>query len=1857
MKNRKMPMFMAMVITCTEVMGSGLPVFASDEWAYQEETSEISLKDELLLDEEEETEEFETSAEEAAPSYTEEAVQDDDSALAWDEVIIDEESFEETKEEGVQYLAAGEYVISFKDLRGDGESWIYTDEKQTLSLDTQALAEAGDYKLEWKFGYAIEDGFQELEQEAFLSVSEDGSEAVIDGAGLKEALPEGQEVIEVRVAAIVEEEEVGNAAVQLEMREPICEYQFPEQSITVNAGDSWEFSASLTCHVENADHPSGEDVEVAVTAVSTETVDGAEDALVCEQKEDESGWILRANSYGHAVVALTYNLIDDTQSEEPYQVDVWINDDIWNMELESSSGSSYLLQASSLDLTAKIDHKVYDESNGLQDADANVVCEWESDSDGWADAITLLQDEENGNICHIAAKADLENDKDVHILVTAYLLGEDGEKLFNEETGNYISVTTGDILLHVRKTSFKLQPDELETYSLEPGAEIVVSPKLEITYSGEEGEEITEPMEEENIRYRWEWDPTAVEIKDVEETVLGQEEDGSDTYGSAPFILKKLENVQTVVKLIAEVQDSEGTYREADSKEWTLEELEYNISFENLRGENSTWIYTNETQILCVNTEELADRDNYTLEWKFGYWNDSVFQELDTEKEFYEVKEDPSEAIIYGSILKEALTEDNDGIDVSVTVKVNGIEVGGTSTWLSLREPEYKYSYVLSQPGDNEMLLGDSIWVGKWDASCWVKDQYEPEGADVDLEIQGIEITGFERWNEEDGAWEATDDAIIRLEEDEDGKGWNLAGQEYGRAIVTVTYSPIREGMDPEVQENLYVFVNADAYDLSLYYQNNSDQMLPESLMMVTTGLSHSWKYSEYDQGEETVYDYRLQIETDDQGNPCYDTDVIRASVSEDEQGLVIESLTQEGDTDILVSFSCPEIDEEGNLTYISKGTKNVHVHVTNCYYVWDPEELLTETGEIVNPSLGEQLNLADYDLQVYRIEAGAEGRVPEENIRICIDLKSLDQDAWSVLEGTEDQDIPVLLRTGNWDTDVRVYAEKNEADENEAENWVEFTDWQYHIPSVDYYTDLEVSYGSRWNMWMFTNAPLTLAMVADERLEDLAYKTEWDVKVYREDELVDPAEYVLSEVSDDEKTITLTALDGDQSIHFEVQAVISYNNHELGRQDITINVQEPQYFYNYILSQPGDNEMLVGNSILVGSSDADCWVQDRYNTWGGYEQAEIQSIEIEEQQKWNEKEGIWEAADDVIVALNENESETGKSWNLKGEAVGRALLKVTYAPIREGMDPVIQDDLEIYVSSDVYYLTVNYPNNSDQMLPESEMVVTTSLQHKWKGDDEDGEEAVQDYRLEIATDELYQEPFYDTNLISAEVTEDGKGIQINSFSNGWDTTITVNYKIPQMDRAGNYVTDETGEIVYQQVGSYDVYVNVNYNYKNILADQMLLGEGDTASADEIGAVLMQYDAEEGQDGTEIEAKFYVRGLSALALEYGISISEDGKTLTVPENIFETMEEDPPLVLGLTLGARYNNNWDEEETFEVSYPFILHQHQWTDTRTEPTCTKAGSHVHTCEICGKTETEVLPAKGHTPGAWKVTKAATCSTAGTQTQYCSVCNVVLATKAIPATGNHSWSAWKVTKAATTTQGGTETRKCSVCGKIETRATAKLPYDEKGDPNDTTSVAGTENAIMNTSSKDEDIKDSSYGMLQAQAKKVTKTAITIKWNKVSGASGYIVYGAQCGQKSTQLYKGTKLTYKQSKLKKGTYYKYTVVAYKVANGQQKVIASSKTLHIATAGGKVGNYSSVKVNKKNVTLKTKKTFKIKATAVKSSAKLKVKKHRALKYESSNPAVATVSSKGVIKAKSKGTCTIYVYTQNGKCAKIKVKVK
>ena len=69
------------------------------------------------------------------------------------------------------------------------------------------------------------------------------------------------------------------------------------------------------------------------------------------------------------------------------------------------------------------------------------------------------------------------------------------------------------------------------------------------------------------------------------------------------------------------------------------------------------------------------------------------------------------------------------------------------------------------------------------------------------------------------------------------------------------------------------------------------------------------------------------------------------------------------------------------------------------------------------------------------------------------------------------------------------------------------------------------------------------------------------------------------------------------------------------------------------------------------------------------------------------------------------------------------------------------------------------------------------------------------------------------------------------------------------------------------------------------------------------------------------------------------------------------------------------------------------------------------------------------------------------------------------------------------------------------------------------------------------------------------------------------------------------------------------------------------------------------------------KTIKLKAKAKAESRKLKVKKHRASKYETSNPKVAKVNGKGAVKGVGKGTCFVYAYAQNGAFKRVKVTVK
>ncbi len=208
-------------------------------------------------------------------------------------------------------------------------------------------------------------------------------------------------------------------------------------------------------------------------------------------------------------------------------------------------------------------------------------------------------------------------------------------------------------------------------------------------------------------------------------------------------------------------------------------------------------------------------------------------------------------------------------------------------------------------------------------------------------------------------------------------------------------------------------------------------------------------------------------------------------------------------------------------------------------------------------------------------------------------------------------------------------------------------------------------------------------------------------------------------------------------------------------------------------------------------------------------------------------------------------------------------------------------------------------------------------------------------------------------------------------------------------------------------------------------------------------------------------------------------------------------------------------------------------------------------------------------------------------------------------------------------------------------------------------TVSVSDSQKAITSTNTDKKDVKGSTFKILKAKAAG-GKKSVTVSWSKVKGASGYMVYGAQCGKKMKLLktLPASKKSYKAAKLKKGQYYKYVVIAYKEIYKEKRTIATSVSVHASTSGGKYKVPSGISISKSKVTVKKGKTLTLKP-GLKMKGKGTFKTHIAkFRYESSDSQIATVTKNGKIKGIKEGkSCYIYIYAQNGLYKQVKVTVK
>ena len=186
-------------------------------------------------------------------------------------------------------------------------------------------------------------------------------------------------------------------------------------------------------------------------------------------------------------------------------------------------------------------------------------------------------------------------------------------------------------------------------------------------------------------------------------------------------------------------------------------------------------------------------------------------------------------------------------------------------------------------------------------------------------------------------------------------------------------------------------------------------------------------------------------------------------------------------------------------------------------------------------------------------------------------------------------------------------------------------------------------------------------------------------------------------------------------------------------------------------------------------------------------------------------------------------------------------------------------------------------------------------------------------------------------------------------------------------------------------------------------------------------------------------------------------------------------------------------------------------HSWDGGRVTKaaTCTTAGTKTYTCTRCKKTRTETIAATGH-KAVKDAAVAATCETTGkTEGSHCSVCNTVIKAQTTVAALGHSWDGGKITKAATCTTAGTKTYTCTRCKKTRTETIAATGHKAVKDA----AVAAT----CETTGKTEGSHCSVCGtVLKAQT---TTVALGHNWD-----GGKVTKAATCTTAGTKTYTCTR-------------------------------------------------------------------------------------------------------------------------------------
>ena len=353
------------------------------------------------------------------------------------------------------------------------------------------------------------------------------------------------------------------------------------------------------------------------------------------------------------------------------------------------------------------------------------------------------------------------------------------------------------------------------------------------------------------------------------------------------------------------------------------------------------------------------------------------------------------------------------------------------------------------------------------------------------------------------------------------------------------------------------------------------------------------------------------------------------------------------------------------------------------------------------------------------------------------------------------------------------------------------------------------------------------------------------------------------------------------------------------------------------------------------------------------------------------------------------------------------------------------------------------------------------------------------------------------------------------------------------------------------------------------------------------------------------------------------------------------------ILSGQTIAKTENHSWDAGKV-----------------TTKATCTEEGEKTFTCSICGDEKTEKISATGHQHTEIRNKKEATCKEEGySGDTWCKDCGKkILSGQTIAKTENHSWNQGEITKEPTCKEEGEKTFTCSICGNIKTEKVSTADHQHmeiRNQKNPTCKEAGYSG---DTYCADCGVKIFS-GQTIAKTKNHNWDGGVITTEPTCTERGEKTFTCTiCGNTNTKKVNATGHRYGAYKVVKEPTNKRKGLKSKTCSVCGKIVyeAIPKTNFSPTDSSETNpdqnpqtsqkTTRKIKVNRRKLTLKKGKSFRLKVTLTPADSQDKIT------YKTSNKKIATVSKTGKIKAKKKGKVKITVISGKKK-AVCTVKVK